>query len=371
MSWEVVNPATTTKLRSGLTLLELAFVIGLFGILALFIASRESTLLQTRFDTARQERAISDANTILEASLEFYRQAGDRWPHTATMMNKITIEGLADENVLMGGASILSSIPFNPYLEGIKTAPTVLGAYGVTTLDDMDYMLSGWSMIPGPALMHGGTEVALRDPSRSNTNFLALSFWVASDGPGEARFIAASLPRGVVVIEDEEGGERFSLVQAAIRNPTGHAYLRREWPDQVGPRLDFKDSGVMFDYMQAADSATNPKVALHFGEDMGADYFKLVRLKMDGTSETGVEINFDDLTVPGDLTVEGNLMGNFDFEFMDGVELGGKVLTRDTFCRHHWNTFLVYREVLTAIGKPLGTKGWPDYGIHTFCQFWM
>ncbi len=371
----------------GFTLLELAFVIGIFSLLVLFLASRETSLLQTRFDLARQDQAISDANSILDAALAFYRRpsSGNRWPHTVMMPAEISIEGLSDENFRDAAGNmldpILAQLPLNVYTEDFTREPTVIP--GINTLDDLEYMLSGWDTLPvwrtetpGVVGMMGSVMATpITDPA---AKWLSLSFWVASKGRREANLIAANLPRGEVIEEHEvEAEERkfYSRVRASVLNPHDQAYLSKDWPGEATD-LNFRKSSVMFDYEQAADSAANPRVALHFGEDMDGDYFKLVRLNMDGSvdpSKPGVEINFKDLTVPGDLTVDGMVEGDFDLDFEDGIFIGGMKLTRDDYCWTERRTrvrlaALRTRAYRVFMNRPVGIL---RYTQDAFCVGWV
>ena len=154
----------------GYTLIELALVIGILGIVVLAVTDFYLSQLSLDRANRRVEGVVRDVQSILDASVYWQEENMGLWPNEDTI--KIDIEALVE-------SGYLRAIPPNRYR-------LCSGGCG-------DYYMTGWDRDahPGPPL-RGDYE---RDPMDANDLVIRFNVW----GPGDARLIASQLPQAEVL----------------------------------------------------------------------------------------------------------------------------------------------------------------------------
>ena len=153
----------------GYTLIELALVIGILGIVVLAVTDFYLSQLSLDRANRRVEGVVRDVQSILDASVYWKEENMGLWPNQDP--TKIDIEALVEYGYLR-------AIPPNRY----RLCPGGCG----------DYEMTGWdrNFYPGPP--RRGRE--LDDPMADD---LVINFRVW--GPGDARLIASQLPQAEVL----------------------------------------------------------------------------------------------------------------------------------------------------------------------------
>ena len=153
----------------GYTLIELALVIGILGIVVLAVTDFYLSQLSLDRANRRVEGVVRDVQSILDASVYWKEENMGLWPNQDP--TKIDIEALVEYGYLR-------AIPPNRY----RLCPGGCG----------DYEMTGWdrNFYPGPPPR--GRE--LDDPMAHD---LVINFRVW--GPGDARLIASQLPQAEVL----------------------------------------------------------------------------------------------------------------------------------------------------------------------------
>ena len=154
----------------GYTLIELALVVGVLGLLA--IAITDFYLGQLNLDRAnrRIEGTVSDVQTILDASVQW--KETNLFSHWPSEFDEILADPLVDDG----------NLPFIPTVRYFE-CPMGCG----------DYELTGWDRDANPLLSQTGDYV--EDPMDADDLVIRFNVW----GTGDARLIASQLPNGMVL----------------------------------------------------------------------------------------------------------------------------------------------------------------------------
>ena len=154
----------------GYTLIELALVIGILGIVALAVTDFYLSQLSLDRANRRVEGVVRDVQLILDASVYWKEENMGLWPNQDP--TKIDIEALVEYGYLR-------AIPPNRYR-------LCSGGCG-------DYEMTGWdrNFYPGPPRRGGEVD----DPMAADDLVINFRVW----GPGDARLIASQLPQAEVL----------------------------------------------------------------------------------------------------------------------------------------------------------------------------
>ena len=154
----------------GYTLIELALVVGVLGLLA--IAITDFYLGQLNLDRAnrRIEGTVRDVQTILDASVQW--KETDVFHHWPSDVDEILTDPLVDRG----------NLPFIPKVRYFE-CPMGCGEYEIT----------GWDRDANPTLPQTGDYV--EDPLDADDLVIRFNVW----GTGDARLIASQLPNGMVL----------------------------------------------------------------------------------------------------------------------------------------------------------------------------
>ena len=154
----------------GYTLIELALVIGILGIVALAVTDFYLSQLSLDRANRRVEGVVRDVQLILDASVYWKEENMGLWPNQDP--TEIDIEALVEYGYLR-------AIPPNRY----RLCPGGCG----------DYEMTGWdrNFYPGPPRRGGEVD----DPMAADDLVINFRVW----GPGDARLIASQLPQAEVL----------------------------------------------------------------------------------------------------------------------------------------------------------------------------
>jgi len=184
--------------RGGYTLIELALVIGILGLLALAVT--DFYLGQLNLDQAnrRVDGAVRDVQTILDASVH-WKEANmfSHWPSDAAT---IEIDPLIDDG-------FLAVIPANRYDQ-------CAGGCG-------DYTLAGWDRDANPTPPTGDY---VDDPMDADDLVIQFNVW----GEGDARLIASQLPHGRVLAPTaiQQGTSERTVEARAVAGVASGQFVR-------------------------------------------------------------------------------------------------------------------------------------------------
>ena len=167
----------------GYTLIELALVVGVLGLLA--IAITDFYLGQLNLDRAnrRIEGTVRDVHTILDASVQW--KETNVFGHWPSDVNEILTEPLVDDG----------NLPFIPQIRYFE-CPMGCG----------DYEITGWDRDAHPMPPRGDY---VEDPMDADDLVIRFDVW----GTGDARLIASQLPNGMVLPPQ---GDQIDTVERTI-----------------------------------------------------------------------------------------------------------------------------------------------------------
>lgn len=290
----------------GYTLIELALVVGVLGLLA--VAITDFYLAQLNLDRAnrRVEGTVRDVQTILNASV-LWKEQDTLFSHWPNDMAVILTDPLVDDGFL----------PFIPEVRYIG-CPMGCG----------EYELIGWDRDAHPLLPEPGDYVD--DPMDADDLVIRFNVW----GLGDARLIASQLPHGMVL--PPSGGQQDNderTIEARLTEDIASGqYLRLR--NEVRPVVfggnkvtgepEGNLQGVALVTHEAQADLTNPtgpgmrfssgptKTELGFLESGGS---KLVIDDPGGhiRADAGISIEGG-----GDLSIEGGGDISIDGELVDG-----------------------------------------------------
>ncbi|MYD96391.1 MAG: type II secretion system protein [Gammaproteobacteria bacterium] len=167
--------AARSKATRGYTLIELALVVGVLGLLA--IAITDFYLGQLNQDRAnrRIDGTVRDVHTILDASVQW--KETNVFGHWPSDIHEILTDPLVDDG----------NLPFIPQVRYFE-CPMGCG----------DYEITGWDRDAHPTPPRGDY---VEDPMDANDLVIRFNVW----GTGDARLIASQLPNGMVL--PPQGGQ--------------------------------------------------------------------------------------------------------------------------------------------------------------------
>ena len=166
------NERALAKARGarGYTLIELALVIGILGIVALAVTDFYLSQLSLDRANRRVEGVVRDVQSILDASVYWKEENMGLWPNQDP--DEIDIEALVEYGYL-------PAIPPNRYR-------LCSGGCG-------DYEMTGWDRNAHPGTPPRGDYES--DPFEADDLVISFKVW----GPGDARLIASQLPQALVL----------------------------------------------------------------------------------------------------------------------------------------------------------------------------
>lgn len=298
----------------GYTLIELALVVGVLGLLA--IAITDFYLGQLNLDRAhrRVEGTVSDVQTILNASVLWKEEqfAISQWPNDGL---EILSEPLVDDGFL----------PFIPEVRYID-CPMGCG----------EYELTGWDRNAHPLLPEPGDYED--DPMVTPLDLvIRFNVW----GLGDARLIASQLPHGMVLppMGDQHDNEERTIEARLTEDTASGQYLRLR--NELRPVVFGRDSGslqgvatVTHTHQADLDNPTGPgmrfepdRTELGFLESGGS---KLVfdANEPDGHIRADAGLVMEDETMTARVTIGGTgNQGSIKLEGGDVSIDGGPSLT--------------------------------------------
>ena len=283
------------KRRHGYTLIELALVVGVLGLLA--IAITDFYLGQLNLDRAnrRIEGTVRDVQTILDASVQW--KEADTFSHWPNDIFEILTEPLVDDGYL----------PFIPKVRYFE-CPMGCGEYEIT----------GWDRKANPLLSQTGDYD--EDPMEAEDLVIFFNVW----GTGDARLIASQLPNGMVLPPQ---GAQIDNDERTIE-----ARLTKDYAAGQYMRLRNETRAVVFGQVAEPGEPREPS-----GDLQGVASITL-NTHDDPQTATGPGIRLRELD-PDTLTQEGWEVGMLDddgsrlvFDTMDPakrIEAQGGLVVRD------------------------------------------
>ena len=183
----------------GYTLIELALVIGILGIVALAVTDFYLSQLSLDRANRRVEGVVRDVQLILDASVYWKEENMGLWPNQDP--TKIDIEALVEYGYLR-------AIPPNRYR-------LCSGGCG-------DYEMTGWdrNFYPGPPRRGGEVD----DPMAADDLVINFRVW----GPGDARLIASQLPQAEVLppTAAQQGTDERTVKARLLGNVASAQFVR-------------------------------------------------------------------------------------------------------------------------------------------------
>ena len=183
----------------GYTLIELALVIGILGIVALAVTDFYLSQLSLDRANRRVEGVVRDVQLILDASVYWKEENMGLWPNQDP--TKIDIEALVEYGYLR-------AIPPNRY----RLCPGGCG----------DYEMTGWdrNFYPGPPRRGGEVD----DPMAADDLVINFRVW----GPGDARLIASQLPQAEVLppTAAQQGTDERTVKARLLGNVASAQFVR-------------------------------------------------------------------------------------------------------------------------------------------------
>ena len=185
-------PKGSSKRGRGFTLIEVGFVVGLLGLLAVLVSDFYITQLNLRYASQRADGAVRDMRQIVDAALAWREgNVNGFWPHDGT---RIAIDQLATDGYL-------PRIPTNRYTG--CGGPTACGGYS----------LVGWDRDAA-----GTTGAYTERFVNADDLVVRVDVW-----GGDAHGIASQLPLGTAALVS---GQRYRVEARVTYDGFGDRFVR-------------------------------------------------------------------------------------------------------------------------------------------------